>query len=383
VKRTLILGGGFGGLATATELRRLLGEKHDIVVVDRREHFLAGLRKLWALVGLGTLEEGRRSRTALRDRHVRFLHTDLRSIDPATRRVETADGTLDGDHLVVALGAEPRPDLVPGLAENAHDLYDAASIPSLADALAALERGRIALVIAGGPYKCPPAPYECALLLDEDLRRRGLRDRVSLSVSTFQPLLLPNAGREGSAWLGERLAERGIDFAVGRKVERVEPGRVVYTEGDPLEADLIVGVPPHRVPAVVVESGLAQPGGWVAVDRETLATRWSRVYAIGDVMQIPLANGLPLPKAGLLAELQGNHVAAEISAQVGGLDVPEPFDGRGYCFLEMGRSLATRIEGEFFAAPEPRIAVGEPSGAHAEEKRRFESERLERWFGKG
>jgi len=382
MKRTVILGAGFGGLTVATELRRRLGDGHDLVLIDRREEFLVGLRKLWALVGLGTLAEGKRRRDTLRARGIPFLLRDVRAIEAAARRVVTDRETLDADALVVALGAEPRPDLVAGLAEHAHDLYDAGAIPGLADAVARFEGGRLAIVIAGAPYKCPPAPYECAMLLDEHLRERGLRQRTELRVCTLQPMLLPNAGREGSAWLGEQLAARGIAFETGRKPTRVEPGRVHFAEGDPLEADLLVGVPPHRPPSVVQESGLTGDGDWIRVDPATLRTSHAGVFAIGDVTQIPLANGLPLPKAGLFAELQGSHVAATLAAELGEGSPPPPFDGRGYCFLEMGRAVAARVEGDFFARPEPMVRVGEASAAHAEEKRRFESERLARWFGR-
>ncbi len=378
--RTLILGAGFGGLAVAAELGRLLGDDHEIVLVDRREHFLMGLRKLWALVGLGTLDGGRRQRELLNGRGIRFLRRQVRRIDPANCRVETDQETLEGDFLVVALGAELRPDLIPGLAEHAHNVYDSEAIPSLAEALARFEGGRIAIVIAGAPYKCPPAPYECSMLLDDHLRQRGLRDRVELVVTTLQPMLLPNAGEEGSTWLGEQLSAREIEHHVARKVERVDAGRVVYGEGE-LKADLLIGVPPHRSPAVVKESGLTGEGEWIAVDPGTLKTTYDSVFAIGDVTQIKLANGLPLPKAGVFAELEGHRVAAAIAAELRGAESPPPFDGRGYCFIEMGKTVATRVEGDFFAVPEPRIALKDVSAAHAEEKRGFEAERLERWFG--
>lgn len=379
--RTLILGAGFGGLTVATELRRRLGDEPEIVLVDRREHFLMGLRKLWALVGLGSLEEGKRSREALNRRGVRFLRQEITAIDPEARRVETEGGALDGDYLVVALGAEPRPDLVAGLGGHAHNLYDADRVPALAEALARFDGGRMAVVVAGVPYKCPPAPYECAMLLDEHLRDRGVRDGTRLTVTTLQPMLMPNAGREGSAWLGEQLRARDIDVHVDRAVHRVEPGRVVYAAAE-LEADLIIGIAPHRAPAVVKASGLADGGEWIAVDPSTLATRFERVYAIGDVTKIELANGLPLPKAGLFAEREGERVAAAIAAEVRGEAKPAPFDGTGYCFIEMGKATAARVAGEFFAAPEPRIALEPVSPAHADEKRRFETERLVRWFGR-
>ena len=378
--RTLILGAGFGGLTVATELRRLLGEGHEVVLVDRRERFFMGLRKLWEVVGIGTMDEGSRPRELLAERGIRFRQGRVTAIDPGQRAASIEGETVDADHLVIALGAEPRSDLVPGLGEHGFDAWARPSIPRLRDALEAFDGGRLAIVIAGVPYKCPPAPYELTMLLDEWLRERGLRDRTELSVSTMQPILLPNAGKEGSAWIGEQLASRGILHAAGRKVERVEEERVVFAEGE-LEFDLLIGVPPHRPPAVVEDSGLTGEFGWIGVDQETLETGRDGVFAIGDVTQIKLANGLPMPKAGIIAELEGARVAAAIAAQLSGDPPPPPFDGSGYCFIEMGKSTASLVEGEFFAEPEPSVVVREPSASHAEEKHRFEAERLERWFG--
>jgi len=380
MKRTLVLGAGFGGITVATELRRRLGSRHEVVLVDRRDSFVMGLRKLWALVGLGSLDEGRRSRGSLDGRGIRFVQRDILAIDAAGRSITTDAGSLDGDYLVVALGAEPRPDLVPGLAQHAHNLYDDAAIPPLAAELEAFGGGRIAIVIAGVPYRCPPAPYECAMLLDARLRARGLREDTTLTVTTLQPMLLPNAGRDGSDWLGAQLGERGIAFRAGRKIERVEAGRVVFQD-DELAFDLLIGVPPHRPPDVVGASGLADESGWVRVEPGTLETGTAGVYAIGDVTRIPLANGLQLPKAGLFAELEGQRVAAAIAADVLGTAPPPPFDGAGYCFIEMGPDLATLVEGEFFARPEPRVGLRDASAVRAREKRAFEAERLQRWFG--
>ncbi len=378
--RTLILGGGFGGITVATELKRHLGDEHEIVLVDSRERFAMGLRKLWALVGIGSYEEGSRPRERLRHRGIEFLQRRVVLIDPENRRVTIDGETLEAEYVVVALGAEPRPDLVPGLAEHAHNVWDERAVPGVAKVLAQFRGGHIAIVIAGVPYTCPPAPFECAMLLDDHLRDRGLRDKATLTVATLQPILLPNAGTEGSAWLAEQLTARGIGFQVRRKVKRVEPGRVVFEDGH-LETDLLIGVPPHRVPDVVKQSGLTGDGEWITVDPATLETPYHNVFALGDVTQITLANGLGLPKAGVMAELEGQRVAAAIAADVRGEPSPPSFDGRGYCFLEMGRNKATLVHGEFFATPEPRVSVIEPSVEHAVAKRRFEAERLERWFG--
>jgi len=379
VARTLILGGGFGGLAVATELKRLLGPEHEVVVVDRDEYFSMGLRKLWALVGHETIADGSRSRHALRERGVHVLRGEIQEIDPAARSATIDGETIGADYLVVALGAVSRPDLVPGLAEHGHDIWDSAEVPAATDALARFEGGRVSILIAGAPYPCPPAPYECAMHVHEHLRERELRDRCEVVVSTVQPLLMPNAGREGSAWMSEQLTLRGIAHRTGSKVERIDPGRIVLAEGE-LEFDLLIAVPPHRAPAVVRASGLTGEGEWIPVDRGTLETPHRNVFAIGDVTQILLANGLPLPKAGVIAELEGVRVAAAIAADLGVGDSPPPFDGTGACFIEMGAASAALVEGDWYAEPEPRVTIAEPDATHAAEKRAFESERLERWF---
>ena len=378
--RTVILGAGFGGISVATELRRLVGDRHEIVLVDRRELFMMGLRKLWAIVGIGSLEDGRRSRERLASHGIRFVREEIRSIDPVARRVETERSTLDADHLVVALGAVPRPDLVEGLTEHGHNVWSEEGVPGLREAIESFEGGRIAIVIAGVPYTCPPAPYECAMLLDDHLRERGVRDRTELTVATVQPMLLPNAGQEGSAWLAEQLEARGIPFRTGCKIRQIEADRVVLEDGD-LPFDLLIGVPPHRTPEVVRASGLTGDGPWIAVDPRTFETGHPAVFAVGDVTRIELANGLPFPKAGVTAEVAGMHVAATLAADILGQPPPPPFDGHGYCFLETGKTTAARIDGEFFATPVPRVSIGDISTAHADDKHRFESERLARWFG--
>ncbi len=281
---------------------------------------------------------------------------------------------------MVALGAESRPDLVPGLAEHGHDVWSFAGVPAAAEALAAFDGGRIVVLIAGAPYPCPPAPYECAFHLHEHLLARGLRERTELAVATLQPMLMPNAGRDGSDWMGQQLTERGISYRVGAKTERVEHGLVVLADGEmPLR-------PADRGPAPPASrrrrtADLTAEHGWIAVDAGTLATSHEGVYAVGDVTLIPLANGLPFPKAGVMAELQGTRVAQAIAAELRGEEPPAPFDGSGFCPIELGPGSAALVEGHWYAEPEPVVTIAGPSAAHAAEKAAFETEHLERWFG--
>lgn len=376
--RTLILGGGFGGISVATELRRLVGDDHEIVLVDRGERFAMGLRKLWELVGQATIVDGSRPREALAAHGVRVVRAEIDAIDPAARAATVGGETIEADHLVLALGAVSRPDIVPGLVEHGHDVWSTGGVPGAAEALDELDRGRVLVLVAGAPYPCPPAPFECVMHVDEYLRARGIRDRTKVAVATIQPMLLPNAGADGSAWMADQLAARDISFEVGAKIERVDEESVVLTDGE-LPFTLLIAVPPHRAPEVVRASGLTAESGWVAVNERTFATEWPGVHAVGDVTQILLANGLPLPKAGVIAELEGSLVARAI-AEAGesrGLS----FDGVASCYVEMGSEVAARVDADWYATPAPVVSIAEPSSAYAEEKRQFERERLERWFG--
>ncbi|MFO7262152.1 MAG: FAD-dependent oxidoreductase [bacterium] len=379
--RTLILGAGFGGIATALALRRRLDARHEIVLVDRRDRFFMGLRKLWVMVGLAELEEGVRPLSALRERGIDVRRAEVTGIDAASRRAWLDGGAVDADYLVIALGAEPRPDLVPGLADHAFDLYDVDSVKELAHPIAAFNGGRIAIAIAGLPYKCPPAPYEAAFLLDHRFRDAGIRDRVTITFTTLQPRLLPNAGEEGAAAIAAEFERRGIEYHTDRELLRAEAGRFVFEDGEE-PFDIGIAVPPHLPPAVVRESGLTEGGDWIPVDPGTLETRHPGVYAIGDVVHIPLAGGAALPKAGLFAEAHGRHVAAAIAAQVEGGPPAPPFGGHGHCYLELGGGEAALIEGAFYALPKPSVRIVGTGPEYARAKRAFETDRLREWFGR-
>ncbi len=378
-KSILILGGGFGGITAALEARRALGPEHTVTLVDRQPTFMMGLRKLWVLTGQGTRTQGLRPLARLAAKGIEFRQTTATAIDPRRRVVDTAAGPLRFDLLVLALGAEPRPDLVPGFSKAAFNLYDADSVDALATHVAGLERGRIVIGILGLPYKCPPAPYEAAMLLDQFFRQRGRRDAIDLAAFSPQPSSLPVVGAAGCAQLEGELARRRIAFTAKYKTVRLE-GTTMIGEGATIEADVLIAVPPHRPPRVVSESGLALRGEWVAVDPATLRTSVEGIFAVGDVTEIPLANGMTLPKAGILAEGQAKVAAAAIIAELTGHPAPPPYDGKGYCFVEVGEGKASKVVGEFLARPAPKVDLTPPVPDAYQEKLAFERTRLEAWF---
>jgi len=299
-------------------------------------------------------------------------------IDPEGRAAYMGDQRMNADALVVALGAELAPDAIPGFQQYAFNVYDAQDIPRAAQALSELQGGRLLIGIFGAPYKCPPAPYEMALLISDSLKSRGIN--ASIEVFTPQPMSLPILGQVGCDLIESRLADQGITFLPNHKATAVEAGEVVF--GDRRRPfDLLLGVPPHRPPAVVRESGLVDRTGWVSVNPRTLETQFPGVYAIGDVVQISLANGKPLPKAGVFAESMGEAVADRIAAVFSGEEPEATFKGEGGCYLEVGGGKAMMVQGSFLTEPEPEVTLTEATAGYLEEKRSFETQRLLAWFG--
>jgi len=375
--RVIILGGGFGGVAAAHRLRARLPAEDEIVLVDRRPHFMVGFRKSWALAGLGTLEEGRRPLARLAAQGVTLLPADVTAIHPAERAIEAGGQRLEGDALIVALGAELAPERVPGFTTYAHNVYDPNDIPRAAEAVRNHQQGRVVLGVFGVPYKCPPAPYEMALLLADQFERLGRQ--VSIEVFTPMPVSMPLLNQVGCDAIEDRLASRGITFLPSHKATAVEPGRVVFGSGH-RPFDLLLGVPPHRCPSVVVECGLTAGGDWVKVDAQTMETDFAGVYAAGDVVEIAMANGKPLPKAGVFAEAMGEVAADRIAATLAGAQPQATFAGDGGCFLEVGGGQAMQVRGHFMAKPAPEVQLTEASPSMLKEKAAFEAARLARWF---
>jgi sulfide:quinone oxidoreductase len=378
VARVTILGAGFGGIATAVSLRNQLPESDEVLLVDRRDDFAMGLRKTWAILGISPIAYGTRSLASLAGRGVRVVQGTVEGVDP-TRRAATVDGaTIEADALVVALGAEHSMDAIPGLAEYGHNAWDRGHLDRVHAAVDAFRGGRVVVGIFGTPYSCPPAPYELALLLSDRFDARGIEAEVT--VFAPMPLVVPLLGAAGCAPLDARLEERGVTFLPSHLATAVTDRAVLFGLDDPLPYDLLLAVPPHRCPSILVEAGLAPAGGWVTVDRTTLETSYAGVYAIGDATGIPLANGLPLPKAGLFAEKEGEVVAARIASRLRGLEPAASFDGQGACFLEVGGGEAATISGDFFADP-PEARLSAPSPELRAAKELFEMDRLARWFG--
>ncbi len=248
--------------------------------------------------------------------------------------------------------------------EAGHNFYTLAGAESLHTALATLKQGRIVVLVASMPFKCPAAPNEAAMLLEYDCRRRGVRKDVQVDLYTPEPGPMAVAGAEVSAALRQMVEAKGIGYHPGHAVTAVDQTnrRLAFANGAEAEFDVIAYVPPHRAPEVVRDSGLCGESGWIPVDRGTLETKFPGVSAIGDVTGIMLTSiGKPLPKAGVLAHNEAEVVAHNIVRAITGQGEERRFSGEGECFVETGDGRAGFGSGNFYADPAPHIALKPPS----------------------
>lgn len=380
-KRVLILGGGLGGIAAAGHLRRLLPREDEIVVVERNETFSLCMANLWLMTGeRATPEVGRRELAELPKKGIEWVRGNIEAIDAGRKTVRASSDTLDGDYVVVALGAQRAPEAVPGFAEAALNLYEVDGALKLREALADFSGGRVIVLVSRTPFSCPSAPYEAAFLIDSVLRERGVREKAEIALFTPEEQPMPVAGPAVGAELAGMLAERGIEFHKEQIALKIDPStRRILFEIDETSYDLLVGVPAHRAPAPVSEGGLTDASGWVPVDAATLQTRHRGVFAIGDVTAVRLANGMFLPKAGVFADGQARMVAENIAADIDGRTAQGRFDGHGFCYVEVGGGMAAYGAGNFYGLPGPRVTLEPPSERFRKEKVEIERTAFALW----
>jgi sulfide:quinone oxidoreductase len=372
--RVLVLGAGFGGLELAATLSEQLGSDVEVTLVDQSEGFVFGFSKLDVMFGRQLAAEVLHRYRDIQKPGVRFVQSVIRAIDPASKRVETDAGDLEGDVLVLALGADLDPAATPGLVEAGNEFYTHEGAFALRDVLASFQGGRVVVGVTSTPFKCPPAPSETALLLHDFLTQRGIRSHSSISLVMPLGVPIPPSPAASEALL-VAFAERGIEWHPDRLVERLDADRKValFADGGEMPFDLFLGVPRHRVPHVVEASGMTVDG-WVPVDPETLETSFDGVYAVGDVTSVGT------PKAGVFAEGQASVVAAHLVARQRGDSADDSYDGRGVCYLEFGHDSVGKVDVTFQRGRPPVGTLEGPSELIADEKTEFGTSRIKRWF---
>ena len=347
--RVVVLGGGVGGTLIANLLDKDLGHDVHVTVVDPTG--MHDYQPGYLYVALGEAKGHwltREERTLLRGGVDLAIERAIRvHPDAGTVQMERG-GELSYDYLVIATGARLVPDAIPGLVEGSFEFYSLPGAERLSQELDRFKGGRVKVGVAGIPYKCPPAPVEFTFLVEEYLRKRGLRDKSE--VELLSPLNRAFTIESASTLIAPIMEERGIGLTTFFNVEAVDPsaGVVESLEGEKQEYDLLVLVPPHKGQQVVIDSGLGDPGGWVPTDKHTLNVEGQeRIFALGD------ATNLPISKSGSTAHFEAPVIASRIASLIHGTAPKENYGGRVMCFLETGNGQATSLRFDYEHPPVP------------------------------
>ena len=379
IPHVVILGGGFGGLAAANEIRNTLdSSKVKITIIDKKDWFMVGYAKLWIMNGTRTFKNSIGSLNELPKKQINFIKDEIIEINPENNFIKTKSKNISFNFLIISMGAVLAPEKISGLIENGFNLYDHNQLNAINQKLNKIESGKIAIVIMGIPYKCPPAPFEASLLVDSMLRKRGIRDSVQIDFYSPAPITLPAAGPEVSKKILNLVNSEKITFHNSQKIKRVESKKLIF-ENSEYSFDILLAIPPHIAPKVIYDSNLAKEPGFISIDRNC-KTPFENIYAVGDVTSLRVTDSIAVPKAGIFAEGEGITVAKNIISKLESNEISVLFDGKGGCFLESGRDTASILEVDMFTNEKPSTELTESTKDNLSKKLDFEKERLSKWL---
>ena len=373
--RVVVLGAGFGGLELSSILSEKMGANLDLTLIDQNDSFYFGFSKFDVMFGHKTSEAIKIYYRNIIKPGVTFKQETIIEIDPVNKKVTTPQGIYEADVLVIALGADYDIAATPGLEKGGNEFYSLAGAERLREVLPTFSKGKVIVGVCSAPFKCPPAPSEAALLMHDYLLKRGIRNDCEISIVMPFGLPIPPSPDTSKALLAA-FAERNINFIAKHLVKAIDPSRhvAILDDGTEMPFDLFLGIPKHRVPAVIEKSGIAA-NGWIPVDKTNLKTQFPNVYAIGDV------NGVGTPKAGVFAEGAAKVAAESIIATFESGEQPDAYKGNGTCYIEFGGGRVGKVNVDFFSGPAPSGTYTEASSDLVADKEYFGSSRKARWFG--
>ncbi|MBI5731251.1 MAG: NAD(P)/FAD-dependent oxidoreductase [Ignavibacteriales bacterium] len=361
----LILGGGVGGIVTANNLRKKLPKDYKIILIEKnKEHSLAA-SYLWLMVDKRTPSQISSPLKKLVSNDVEIVYEEVQKINTEEKFVTLPNSNIKYDYLVISLGADLE---YPTLQDESKgtdvfSFYNLDGSIKLRDKLKNFRGGKIAVMVSSLPYKCPGAPFEAAMLISDFLKKKSLN--VEVNIFTPEPQPLPVAGPQLGQAVIDLITSKQINFYPLHKISSVDTinKKLLFDNNNSYNFDILITIPNHKTPKVVVESRLTNEASWIPVNRNTMETKFENVFAIGDITTIPLPGRwnpdkpMNLPKAGVFAHSQAIFISEIIAAKILGKESKEIFCGDGFCMLEAGEELAGFAYGDFYASPHPDVKM--------------------------
>jgi len=362
-KTILVLGGGTGGIILARELSWRVGNDGEvnpvkIIIFEKEEKNVFAPDLLWLMVGKRKPKQVYRQTNKIAGEGVEIVLGEIEKVNPETISITVKNKEYKGDYMVISMGAATGTEH--HLNAYGQDFYTLAGATKFYELLNNFKGGKIAVTIPSLPFKCPAAPYEAAMLIEDFIRKKGLDQQSEISLYSPEPGPMPVAGQELSKAVSQMVAGKGIKYFPEHQLTSATENTLTFSNGKTVEYDLLAYTPKHQCPAVIKETDLVGKSGWVEVDKNTMETKYPNVYAIGDITSIPLDMGKPLPKAGVFAHYQAEVVARNIARRIAGRVPDASFNGAGQCFLEMGGGKAGYAGGNFYHMPLPLVQLKRP-----------------------
>ena len=363
MKTIIILGGGVGGIVTANELSSRLSLEHKIILFEKNKEHTFAPSYLWLMNGSRKKKQISVPLKSLLKKNIEVVNAIVNEIVPAEHKIKADEKEYHYDFLVIALGADLAHEKIKGWDDSIHTFYTFEGAAKLHETLKTFSGGKIAIIISSMPYKCPGAPHEGAMLIEDFFTSKGLSEKVEISLFTPESQPLPVAGPELGNAVKNILDKKGILFHPLMQLNSVDTKskQIFFNGKDTYEYDLLIVIPPHQSPSAIRKTDLANANGWIDVNPESLQTKYENVFAIGDIASIPLPGRwipdkpMMLPKAGVFSHLQADVVAKNIIRKINGEKPDEKFCADGYCMLEAGEDLAGFAYGDFFGEPHPQV----------------------------
>ncbi|MHB1933134.1 MAG: NAD(P)/FAD-dependent oxidoreductase [Leptospirillum sp.] len=316
-KKIVILGSGIAGTIVANQIARKLSAELksgsvSLTLLGNTETHSYQPGWLYLPFDLVRPEEIKRPQKDILDPMVRFIVDPVEKIDiPGQKLVSAAKREYPFDVLVIATGSVPRPDLIPGLEKAGHWFYTEEGALKLREALRQFQGGKI-VVAMGVPHKCPVAPLEVTLMLDNYLRTKGIREKTEVFYT--YPVGALHTIPAVAQWAGPVFEERGIRSEVFFNMKEVDPEAKTLTslEGSTVPFDLLITIPPHRGAKVILDNNLGE-GGWIPTNKQTLQMEGQEnVFVVGDT------TNLPVSKAGSTAHFSADILVENVISVVHG-----------------------------------------------------------------
>ncbi len=338
-KRILILGGGSAGVMLANRLDRMIGKKTEIIVVEKSKYHYYQPGFTLVVLGLEKVENLIKPTKDLLRKRVILIQDEVVSINPDDNiAIAKEAGEITYDYLVVATGAKLDFSEPEGLKEaliegkSVFTFYNLRGAVMLKDAVKKFKGGKVVITTPEMPYKCPAAPMKLSLMLDDTLRKRGIREKCELIYTT--PMPRPFSREPYASEIDGIFKERGVKAVSSFNLSDMDTERKTITsyEGVSIPYDMLVVVPPQQSVDVVFDSPEMSGGtGWLPCDRYMMRhDKFRNVYGIGDTANFPTS------KTASGARKQAKVLSKRLSALLKGEDPSEMYDGEIICPILTG-----------------------------------------------